>query len=49
MPKAIEDKLKKEAVEKRLKGKAKNRYIYGTLKKIESGEKAKAINNYIKR
>lgn len=35
MPKAIEDKLKKQAKKKGLKGKRKNAYVYGTLNKIE--------------
>ena len=33
MPKKLEDKLKKEAEEKGLKGEAKDAYIYGTLRK----------------
>ena len=33
MPKAMEKKLKKEATKKGLKGKRKNAYIYGTLRK----------------
>lgn len=36
MPKKIHDKLEKEARKKGLKGDAKDRYIYGTLKKIEN-------------
>jgi hypothetical protein len=35
MPKAIHDKLAKEAASKGLKGERKNAYIYGTLNKIE--------------
>ena len=33
MPKALEEKLNKEASSKGLKGKRKNAYIYGTLRK----------------
>ena len=33
MPKALEDKLKKEAAKKGLKGKKKGAYVYGTLQK----------------
>lgn len=33
MPKAIEERLKKLAVKKGLKGKHKDAYIYGTLRK----------------
>lgn len=35
MPKAIENKLKKEANKKGLKGDRRNAYIYGTLKEVE--------------
>ena len=34
MPKKIENKLKKAAAKKGLKGKRKNAYIYGTMKKL---------------
>lgn len=33
MPKALEEKLKKQAKKKGLKGKRKAAYIYGTLRK----------------
>lgn len=33
MPKALEDKLKKEAASKGLKGEKKDAYVYGTLRK----------------
>jgi hypothetical protein len=33
MPKALEDKLKKEAVKKGLSGKKEDAYVYGTLRK----------------
>jgi len=35
MPKKIHDKLAKQARKKGLSGKAKDRFIYGTMKKIE--------------
>ncbi len=35
MPKALHRKLNKQARKKGLKGKRKNAYIYGTMKKIE--------------
>jgi hypothetical protein len=34
MPKAVEDRLKKEASEKGLKGKEANKYVYGTMRKM---------------
>ena len=33
MPKALEDKLKRQASKEGLKGKAKDAYVYGTLRK----------------
>lgn len=39
MPKKIEEKLIKEAKKKGLKGKRRDAYIYGTLKKIEKKKK----------
>jgi hypothetical protein len=39
MPKAMERKLKKQARKKGLKGKRKNAYVYGTMRK--SGWKPK--------
>jgi hypothetical protein len=35
MPKALHDKLAREASKLGLKGKRKNAYVYGTLNKIE--------------
>ena len=34
MPKALHDKLEKEARRKKLKGKRKKAYIYGTMNKV---------------
>jgi hypothetical protein len=39
MPKVIEDKLKKQARKKGLKGKRKDAYIWGTMRKIEHKQK----------
>jgi len=39
MPKALHDKLERQARKKGLKGKRKDAYIYGTMKKIEKGKK----------
>ena len=36
MPKELEDKLRKEAREKGYAGKRADRYVYGTLNKIET-------------
>jgi hypothetical protein len=33
MPKKLENKLKREATRKGLKGKRRNAYVYGTLRK----------------
>lgn len=41
MPKKLHDKLEREAKKKGLKGDAKDRYVYGTMKKIEEKEKSK--------
>jgi hypothetical protein len=35
MPKAIHDKLARQAKKKGLKGKRRDAYVYGTLNKIE--------------
>ena len=35
MPKELEEKLKKQATKKGFTGKRKDRYVYGTLAKIE--------------
>ncbi len=39
MPKALHDKLAKEAQKKGLKGKKKNAFVFGTLNKIEKRKK----------
>jgi hypothetical protein len=36
MPKKLKRKLKKQAKKKGLTGKAKDRYVYGTLNKVEN-------------
>ena len=41
MPKKLEEKLEKEAKKKGLKGKRKDAYVYGTLRKIEEWKKKK--------
>lgn len=41
MPKLIHDKLVREALDKGLKGKRKNAYVYGTLSKIEEAIRRK--------
>ena len=41
MPKALHDKLAREANAKGLTGNRKNAYIYGTLDKIEKGKPKK--------
>jgi len=38
VPKKVEEKLKKQADKKGLKGEAKDAYVYGTLDKIEKGK-----------
>jgi hypothetical protein len=43
MPKKIEKKLENEADKKGLKGTRRNRYVYGTLNKIESKSKRKTV------
>ena len=44
MPKALEDKLKKEARKKGLKGERFDAYVYGTMAKIkEYGAASKAL------
>lgn len=39
MPKALHDKLEREARKKGLKGERKDRYVYGTMTKIEKKKK----------
>lgn len=41
MPKAVEDKLKKQARKAGLKGKRAAAYVYGTMNKIEAARKRK--------
>lgn len=45
MPKALHDKLAREASQKGLTGKRRNAYIYGTLRSVEKkkGKKKKGI------
>lgn len=42
MPKALHDKLAREARKKALKGERRDAYVYGTLAKIERGKKVKS-------
>jgi len=39
MPKALHDKLRRQAEKKGLKGERKKAYIYGTMSKIEKRKK----------
>lgn len=39
MPKALHDRLARQARKKGLKGKRKNAYVYGTMNQIESRKK----------
>ncbi len=41
MPKKLENKLARQARKKGLKGKAKNAYVFGTIKNIEKKRKKK--------
>jgi hypothetical protein len=41
MPKALHDRLARQARKKGLKGKRKNAYIYGTMNKIEKKKRKK--------
>jgi hypothetical protein len=46
MPKELEDKLRKLSEKKRLKGKRRNAYIYGTMRKTgwrPKGEREKRV------
>lgn len=43
MPKAIHEELERRATKLGLKGERRNRYIYGTLYKIEHPEKSKTL------
>lgn len=38
MPKALHNKLARQATKKGLSGKRKNAYVYGTLNKIKKGK-----------
>jgi len=39
MPKALHDKLARQATKKGLKGERKDAYVYGTMNKIEKKKK----------
>lgn len=41
MPKALHDKLAREARRKGLKGERRDAYVYGTLARIEKAKKGK--------
>jgi len=41
MPKALHDKLRREAKKKGLTGERANAYVYGTMNKVEKAKKAK--------
>lgn len=41
MPKALEDKLKKEAAKKSLHGERAGAYVYGTLQRVTSWKPGK--------
>lgn len=41
MPKALHNKLARQATKKGLSGKRKNAYVYGTMAKIEKGKKSR--------
>jgi hypothetical protein len=41
MPKALENKLKREASKKHLTGRRKDAYVYGTLAKLKKRKKRK--------
>jgi len=41
MPKALHDKLAKQALAQGLKGDKKDAYVYGTLNKVENAHKKK--------
>jgi hypothetical protein len=48
MPKALEEKLKREATSKGLTGKRENAYVFGTLRKtgwVPSTQKKKTIRS----
>lgn len=48
MPKVIEDKLKKEADKKGMKGDRKLKYVYGTMKNIEKSKGDKKSDKGVK-
>lgn len=39
MPKKVEERLKKQATKKGLKGNARDAYVWGTMRRIEKGAK----------
>ena len=41
MPKALHDKLVREALKKGLKGERRDAYVYGTLEKVKKREQKK--------
>lgn len=41
MPKALHRALSRQATKKGLKGEARDRYIYGTMSKVEKAKKKK--------
>jgi hypothetical protein len=42
MPKKLHEALRKSAKRKGLKGKRKNRYIYGSIQKVENRKRGKS-------
>ena len=42
MPKELHDKLKRQAKKKGLKGKRAEKYVYGTLQKVEKAKRKKS-------
>ena len=49
MPKALHDKLARQAAAKGYTGERADRYVYGTLNKIEHGKKRTALQHGSKR
>jgi len=41
MPKALHNQLERQASKQGLKGKRKNAYVYGTLKRVEKRKKTR--------
>lgn len=44
MPKKLHEKLEKTAKRKKLKGKRRSQYIYGTMKEVEKRKNVKRRN-----